>query len=125
VNLLDSSCWIEYFAGTDLGTQYREVAAGTGVLVPTIVLCEVVRRVTSSQGEEQGEIVAVSLSGHTMVDLTEEVALLAAELSLQHHLALADSIILATARLYDATLWTQDAHFANIEGVRYFPKKST
>ncbi|AGA35479.1 hypothetical protein TVNIR_3855 [Thioalkalivibrio nitratireducens DSM 14787] len=34
---------------------------------------------------------------------------------------MADSIILATAREFGATLWIQDADFEGIEGVRYFP----
>jgi len=36
---------------------------------------------------------------------------------------MADSIILSTARGYNATLWTQDEHFKNLEGVRYIEKK--
>lgn len=58
-----------------------------------------------------------------IVDLTEPIALLAAEVSIQHKLSLADSVILATARLHNATLWTQDAHFAGIDGVQYRAKQ--
>jgi hypothetical protein len=35
---------------------------------------------------------------------------------------LVDSLIYATARHHDAELWTQDAHFEGLAGVRYFPK---
>ena len=35
---------------------------------------------------------------------------------------LADSVMLATARIHSATLWTQDADFKNIEGVEYVEK---
>jgi hypothetical protein len=31
--------------------------------------------------------------------------------------------LLATARAHDATLWTQDAHFKDVEGVKYIEKK--
>lgn len=34
---------------------------------------------------------------------------------------MADSVMLATARAYDAVLWTQDADFDGMEGVRYSP----
>lgn len=37
---------------------------------------------------------------------------------------LADSIMLATARTFDAVLWTQDADFASIAGVKYVAKKA-
>ena len=57
-----------------------------------------------------------------VVDLDTELAILAAEASVIHRLPMADSIILATARRFDATLWTQDADFAGIDGVRYIPK---
>jgi len=36
---------------------------------------------------------------------------------------MAGGIMLATARAYDATLWTQDAHFKDVEGVQYVEKR--
>ena len=60
-----------------------------------------------------------------VVDLNRDLALDAARVSLAHKLALADSVILATAQLYDATLWTQDEHFEQLEGVKYTAKKPT
>jgi predicted nuclease of predicted toxin-antitoxin system len=37
---------------------------------------------------------------------------------------MADSVVLASARLNDATLWTEDADFDSLPGVRYRPRKS-
>lgn len=48
----------------------------------------------------------------------------AASVSLTYNLPMADSIILATAQKYGATIWTQDADFKNIKRVKYFRKKS-
>jgi predicted nucleic acid-binding protein len=59
----------------------------------------------------------------TVVDLTAPLAIAASKLSLEHNLPMADSIILATAREFDATVWTQDSDFKNVGGVKYFPKK--
>ena len=59
----------------------------------------------------------------TVVELTASLALAASKLSLEHNLPMADSIILATANEFSATLWTQDADFKNIKNVKYFPKK--
>lgn len=50
------------------------------------------------------------------------LAIVAARLGLEHRLPLADSIVYATARAHDATLWTMDADFEGLEGVRYFPR---
>ncbi len=59
-----------------------------------------------------------------VVDLDDNLALVAAELSFELKLPMADSIILATARAYAATLWTQAAHFKDIDGVRFIEKQS-
>jgi predicted nuclease of predicted toxin-antitoxin system len=32
---------------------------------------------------------------------------------------MADSIVLATARMHDAVVWTQDSDFQGLDGVRY------
>jgi len=45
--------------------------------------------------------------------------LLAAKLSLEHQLPMADSIILATSRLNNANILTQDEHFRNLDGVTF------
>jgi len=59
----------------------------------------------------------------TVVDLTVQLAIAASKLSLELALPMADSIILATAKAFEAILWTQDSDFKNIAGVKYFPKK--
>ena len=58
-----------------------------------------------------------------VVDVDVSVALEAADTSLAEKLAMADSLILATARLHQATLWTQDAHFDGLAGVKYIKKR--
>lgn len=57
-----------------------------------------------------------------MVDLDARLALSAARVSLDTRLPLADSVVLATAQLHGATLWTQDADFETLPGVRYRPR---
>ena len=57
-----------------------------------------------------------------MIDLSDTLALGAASLSNQMKLPMADSIILYTARHHDAVLWTQDAHFESVEGIRFVRK---
>jgi predicted nucleic acid-binding protein len=74
-------------------------------------------------GEECALRAIGSMGEGAMIDLDRKIAIDAAILSAELKLSMADSIILATARAYDATLWTQDAHFEEIEGVRYVEKK--
>jgi predicted nucleic acid-binding protein len=59
----------------------------------------------------------------TTIDIIAKLAINASKLSLQHNLPMADSIILATAQAFDATIWTQDSDFKNISWMKYFPKK--
>jgi len=64
------------------------------------------------------QAVAVMQQG-AVVDLDARLALLAARISLERKLPMADSVILATARAYGATVWTQDADFKDLPGVQF------
>jgi len=124
VNLVDSSAWLEYFAA---GPQARQFAAAiedvASLLVPTIVLLEVTRRVMQQRGEDEALQVAAVLHQGQLVALDSGIALNAAQLGVAHKLPLADSIIYATAKQFGATVWTMDADFSRLAGVRYFPKR--
>jgi toxin FitB len=64
------------------------------------------------------QVVAVMQQGR-IADLDGSLALQAARLSRTHGLPLADSVMLATARAFDAVLWTQDADFKELPGVQF------
>ena len=123
MNVVDSSGWLEYFAdGPNADFFTPAIEATSELIVPAISVYEVFKRVLKQRSESEAlQAVAVMMRGRG-VDLDDQLALTAAKISMQHRLPLADSIILATARAYEATLWTQDAHFKNIAGVRYIEK---
>jgi predicted nucleic acid-binding protein len=123
MNVVDSSGWLEYFAeGPNAGHFAAAVTATDELVVPTVTLYEVFK-VVLREASENAELQAVAaLARGTVADLTPGLALAAAKLSLQHTLPMADAIILATAQAHGATLWTQDAHFQGIGGVRYFQR---
>jgi len=60
----------------------------------------------------------------TVADLTEEIALTAADLSLAHGLAMPDAMMLAFACSYHAELVTTDSIFESITGVTVFSKRT-
>jgi len=126
VNVVDSSAWLEYFGnGPNADAFATAIEAPQRLAVPTLTLFEVFKRTHQLKGEVSAlEAIAVMLQGR-MVELPAGLALDAAKLSLQSGLALADSIILATARAEDAVLWTQDAHFQGLEKVEYREKRKT
>ena len=124
MNVIDSSGWIEYFTdGVNADFFDSPIRDFEGLIVPTICLYEVFKRVLLVLGDDKALKTIGQMSLGTVVDLDRNIAMRAAQISLNVKLAMADSIILATAREYDATLWTQDEHFKDLEGVRYIEKK--
>ena len=59
------------------------------------------------------------LNATHMILLTEPIALLAADLSVQHGLAMADAIVYATGRDQGAEVVTGDADLEGLPGVVY------
>lgn len=125
MNVVDSSGWTEYFTKGKNGPVFLPIIQDTqNLIVPTITIYEVFKRVTLQVGEETAlEITSVMSIGQE-AGLDRNIAMDAAKISKDLKLAMADSIILATARAYEAVLWTQDEHFKDIEGIRYIEKKS-
>ena len=124
MNVVDSSGWLEYFAdevNADFFAQAIETVET--LLVPTISLYEVFKRVCQQRSEGDALQAVALMEQGQVVELNSRLALSAAKLSLDLKLPMADSIILATARSWEATLWTQDADFKGIEGVHYIEKK--
>jgi predicted nucleic acid-binding protein len=124
MNVVDSSAWLEYFAnGPNASFFAKPIEQVDELIVPSLTLYEVFKRVLQQRGQDQGlQAVAVMQQG-TVVDLNTEIALSAAKLSIESQLPLADSVILATARSFGATLWTQDADLLGMPGVRYRKRK--
>jgi predicted nucleic acid-binding protein len=124
MNVVDSSGWIEYFdEGVNADFFSAPIRDAKNLLVPAICAYEVFKRMSLKRGEEDALRAIGFMSLGREVDLNREIAISAAQISLESKLAMADSIILATARAYDATLWTQDEHFKDIPGVKFVEKK--
>lgn len=122
--VIDSSGWIEFFAD---GPHAEEFAARlrnpASVLTPTIAVYEVYKWIKRERSEEEALQAVATMKKTRIVDLTEELALTAADLSLSHSLAMADSMMLAIARANSAQLATTDSGSARIDGVILFSKK--
>jgi len=125
VNVVDSSAWLEYFAnGPNASFFAKPVEQVEALIVPSLTLFEVFKRVLQQRDETDAlQAIAVMQQG-VVANLDSSVALSAARISVEKRLPMADSVILATARQYDATLWTQDADFKGLEKVQYRRRKS-
>jgi toxin FitB len=123
-NVVDSSGWIEYFAD-DPNAEFFEAAIleASSLIVPSISIYEVFKRLLREpNGEEVALHVVAAMQRGRVANLDAELALDAAKTSFETKLPMVDSVILATAHAYEATLWTQDADYEGIADVRYVEK---
>ena len=124
MNVVDSSGWLEYFAdGLNADFFASAIESVSELVVPSISIYEVFKRVLQQRDESDAiQAIAVMQQG-LVVDLDTTIALNAAKISVELKLPMADSVMLATARAYNATLWTQDADFEGIDSVQYIEKR--
>ena len=125
MNIVDSCGWLEYFAdGPNADFFAPAVENVSELLVPSISLYEVFGRVLQQRTEGDAlQAVATMMQGQ-VIALDERVALDAARLSLELKMPMADSVILTTARLHGAVVWTQDSDLEGVEGVEYIKRLS-
>jgi predicted nucleic acid-binding protein len=124
MNIADSSGWLEYFADGPNAVDFAEALEGSSdLIVPTISFYEVFKVVLRQCGESEALRAIALMQEGQLIDLTSTIALHSAKISLEFNIPMAGSVMLATAREYDAVLWTKDSDFKGIEGVRFIEKK--
>jgi toxin FitB len=124
MNVVDSSAWLEFFANGPNAVEFAlPLTDRASLIVPTITIYEVFKVVCRQRGEDAALQATALMQQGRLEELSPSLAMTAARFSLELTLPMADSIILATARLHDAILWTQDEHFRTVPGVQYFPKQ--
>ncbi len=117
--VLDSSCWMEWFADTDRADLFAPaIEAAEQLVVPVLTMYEVVKKLAREAGDETAAAALSLMQRGRIVNIDLGLALEAAV----NGLPMADSLIYATARHHGAVLWTQDAHFDGLPAVRYFQK---
>ena len=124
MNIVDSSGWLAYFADEPNAKHFLTPLNNlTLLVVPTVTIYEVFKVILRESGENDALQAVIAMQKGMVVDLKASLAIAASRLSLEHHLPMADSIILATAQEFNAILWTQDSDFKNIGNVKYIPKQ--
>jgi toxin FitB len=117
--VVDSSVWIELMTMGKKHPQCRRAIEGSEeILVPTLVFYEVYKKIATQASEEDGLAVVGEMGRHRVMPLDRTVALLAADISREHRLGMADSMVLAHARAADAALVTLDNDFAQFSEAR-------
>lgn len=124
MNLIDSCGWLEYLAdGPNANFFAPAIEDVDNLIVPTICILEVFKRVLQQRDEDSALKSVALMEQGKVVDLNDTLAMNAAKLGLDNKLPMADGIILATAHAHKSVIWTQDADFKGIKGVKYVEKK--
>ena len=124
MRVVDSSGWLEFFVDGPLARKYENYLSNPSeVVTPTIVLYEVYKKIRRERSEEEALVAAAQIQKTRLAPLTETIALAAADISLEHRLAMADSIVYATALSHRAQLISSDADFAQLPNVTYLSRE--
>lgn len=115
--VLDSSAWVEFFADRPKSGLIEPLLDKSEIVVPSVVIYEVYRRLKSGVSSDAADAAAERMLSCSVHDLDSDAALLAADLSIEHRLPMADAMVLAAARLNDVELITLDSDFKGIRGV--------
>ena len=123
MNLVDSCGWLEYLADGSNAAFFAPAIEDTEeLLVPSICILEVFKRVLQQRGEDAALQAAALMQQGRVVDLDRGIAVTAAKIGHETKLPLADSVIVATGRIHRAVIWTQDSDLMDVEGVRFVKK---
>jgi predicted nucleic acid-binding protein len=123
MNIVDSSCWIEYLLGSEIGVIITPIIEKPAeLMVPVITIYEVYKKLTAEKDEEYARDVVSYMQTGTVIELTAGLSISAALISRTYKLPMADSIIYAASLANHAVVWTCDKHFRDLPDIRYFPK---
>lgn len=118
--VIDSSGWLEYItadAKEGLFSPYIRREADRPIIVPTIVLYEVRKILLLRRAASAADHFVSEALRHSVVPVDENIAILAATISIQNQLAMADSLIYAVTVKFEAELVTGDSAFKNLPRV--------
>ena len=119
--LIDSYGWIEYFrreGNAEKYSRYIEAAHPSTHITPSVVLYEVYKKIKATDDESTAlEKVGKIIDTTSVVNIDQEIALNAAEISLAAKLPMADAMIKAIAELTDVKIVSGDPHFKGMNNV--------
>ena len=125
MNVVDSSAWLSYFADDSNAEIFSQpIEELEKLIVPSITITEVFKHILRQCGDNAALEAVAHMEQGKVIALNGSLAIDAAQYGVELKLPLADSIIYATAQKFDAILWTQDADFKSLDGVKYFSQKS-
>lgn len=119
---IDSYGWIERFTHGPKAASYNrlvDTTPPTDLLTSVVVLYEVYRKVKQTKGEQVALEAVAALNQTRVIPVDQTLSLEAADYSLEYGLHFADAIVYATARHFDAELYTSDEHLRRLKRVHF------
>ena len=119
---IDSGGWIERFTNGPKASQFNQVidpCEPGKIVTSTTVVYEVYKKIKKLKGEKQALLAIATLSQTIIVDVSQEIAMEAADFSLEHDLHFSDALVYATARHWKAKLYTSDSHLRTLKDVSF------
>ncbi len=124
MNVVDSSCWLEYFEGSNVAELIAApIEDIESLIVPSITLYEVFKKLLMEKDEDSALLAVAHMKQGQVIELDSDLSIYSAKISREYKLPMADSIIYTTSKKYNCILWTQDKHFKDFKDVKYFEKE--
>jgi toxin FitB len=121
--IVDSCGWLEWFTNNKLADSYEKYLVDQDkILMPSIIIYEVYKILKREVGEDKALLAIGYMKNSKVISLDETLAIAAADVALQERLAMADAIVLATARLNNCSVITSDVDLKDLPRVTYIPK---
>ena len=120
--LYDTRFFVEYFYSNDpefVRKLKEELRSVKERMVSSLTVHEIHRIVLKREGEEVATLRSNTIQGDfEVIDVDYKIAIKSAELRNKHQIPMADSVIAATAQIQQCPLFSDDAHFKNIENLK-------
>ena len=121
--IVDSCGWLEWFTDGKLANSYEKYLVDqNSIIMPAIILYEVYKVLKREVGEEKALLAAGYMKNSPVIPLDETLALAAADIALREKLAMADAMLVATARSNNCKIVTSDADLKDQARVEFIPK---
>ena len=121
--LVDSWAWIEYFKGSHLATQAKEIIeSNQKILLSTINVSEIYLFLLRNKPSDAEKLIKFALTSSFVIPIDSSIALKAAKIKYDKKIGMADAIVIATAEENNATILTGDDDFKNMKNVIYIGK---
>ena len=113
----DTSAWIEYFLGSEIGQLSRSYVDGDEPIITSAISIMEIKDKYLREGKRWQDRISLISERSEIIVVDDKLAILAADMKRDHHLHSMDALIYATSQAVKSKLLTKDAHFKDLKDV--------